>query len=270
MKVFDHKSGKYLPIDDAKIYYEEIGDKAAPVLLMLHGGLNNIELFNPILEKLSEQFRVIGIDSRGHGRSSLGSLELTYALLQKDVEKILEHLNIHELSILGFSNGGTIALRLGAFSNLKINAIAAVGTPWSTPHIKHVMPMFAALTMEDWKKQCPDDYAAYQRLSPDANIEQTFKQITKLALDESDKGRPNESVKNINCEVLAMRGENDPIVSEESLVELCKLIKNAKRLNIPSAGHDVITEKPKEVADILLDFFKAAKCELKNSTTPLI
>lgn len=256
MKIFDHKSGKYLTIGDAQIYYEEIGNKASPALLLLHGGLNNIELFNPILEEFPDQFRVIGIDSRGHGRSSLGSVDLTYELLQQDVEKILEHLNIHELSILGFSNGGTIALRLGAFSNLKINVIAAVGSPWSTPHIKHIMPMFAALTIEDWKKQCPDDYAAYQRLSPDANIEATFKQIMKLALDTSDQSRPNEPVKNINCDVLAIRGANDPIVSEESLVDLSRFIKTAKRLNIPSAGHDVITEKPKELATILLDFLK--------------
>ena len=56
----------------------------------------------------------------------------------------------------------------------------------------------------------------------------------QLALDTSISGRPNESVKIIKSSVLAIRGENDPIVSKESLDELCHLVKNAVALNIPT------------------------------------
>lgn len=54
MQGFNHNSGEYLDIDDAKIYYEVIGNKNAPVLLCLHGGLGNIEIFNDIISELPE------------------------------------------------------------------------------------------------------------------------------------------------------------------------------------------------------------------------
>lgn len=82
MRSFDHISGKYFDIDDAKIYYEVIGDKKNPSLLFLHGALGNIEDFNDVIAELPDKFRIIGIDSRGHGKSTLGSKELTYELLQ--------------------------------------------------------------------------------------------------------------------------------------------------------------------------------------------
>lgn len=255
MEIFKHKSNTYINVEGAKIYYEVIGGKSLPVLLLLHGGLNNIELFNGLLKALPSQFRVIGIDSCGHGMSTIGSHKLTYSLLQEEVEKVLKHLEINELSIIGFSNGGTIAYRLAAYSNLKINKLITIGAPWHTKHLEHIMPIFSNLTVEDWKKQCHYDYEIYQRLNPEPNIAQIFSKVMQLALDRSDTGRPNESVQNIKCSVLAIRGENDPIVSKESLDDLCNLVKNVEVLNIPNSGHEVITEQPELLSKIILSYF---------------
>lgn len=223
--MFNHKSNTYVDIDDARIYYEEIGDKNLPVLLLLHGGLNDIEIFNAFLEVFPKQFRIIGIDSRGHGMSTIGSYELTYLLLQKEVEIILKYLGIDQFSILGFSNGGTIAYRLAAYSNLRVDKIVTIGSPWSMKHLDHLIPMFSRIKVKDWKHQCPHDYARYQKLNPEPNIDQIFNQVMQLALDMSPRGRPNESVKNIKSSILAIRGEHDPIVSKENLDELCSLAK---------------------------------------------
>ena len=104
---FDHKSGQHIVVDDAKIYVEAIGDKSKPVLLLLHGGMNTLELFNVLLKELPEDFsyRLVAIDSRGHGKSTLGSKELTYELLQKEVEEVLKQLGITYL--LQLSKWGT-------------------------------------------------------------------------------------------------------------------------------------------------------------------
>lgn len=109
MRAFNHQSGEYLDIDDARIYYEVIGNKNAPVMLLLHGGLGSMEDFNPIISELAEEFRIIGIDNRGHGKSTLGSQTLSYEMFQNEVEIVLKHLTIDNLTILGFSNGGTTA-----------------------------------------------------------------------------------------------------------------------------------------------------------------
>jgi pimeloyl-ACP methyl ester carboxylesterase len=71
MKNFDHSSGHYLNIESGKIYYEIAGTENRPVLLVLHGGFGTLEDLNDILTDLGEQFMLIGIDSRGHGRSGV-------------------------------------------------------------------------------------------------------------------------------------------------------------------------------------------------------
>lgn len=70
--VFDHESGESLDTDGAKIYFEICGNPEGPPLLMLHGGFGTIEDFNIFLPGLGNDFKIIGIDSRGHGRSTLG------------------------------------------------------------------------------------------------------------------------------------------------------------------------------------------------------
>lgn len=244
MRGFDHYSGKFLIIDDAKIYYEIIGSEGAPVLLVLHGGLGNIEDFNNVISDLVDDYKIIGIDSRGHGKSTLGSQELSYELLQKEVEIILQHLNIHKLTILGFSNGGTIAYRLAALTKLQIDKLITVGAPWCSKHIEHLREAYLQLTSDSWKALCPSNYELYTKLNPKPELDFLFKQAIKMGLDNSTKSRPNEDIRNISCPLLVVRGENDPIVSNSDLIELSKFVKHAHIINIPLAGHEVFEDQP--------------------------
>lgn len=94
MSRFDHRSGQSVDIDGASIYYEIVGQEGAPALLLLHGGFGDMEDFNGLLPGLTRRFRVIGVDSRGHGRSTLGELPLTYQRLQEDVEQLVGRLKL--------------------------------------------------------------------------------------------------------------------------------------------------------------------------------
>lgn len=69
---FNHETGEHFEIAGAEIYIEETGDKNAPVLLFLQSGFGNIEDFNSILSLFENEFRAIGIGSRGQGKSTLG------------------------------------------------------------------------------------------------------------------------------------------------------------------------------------------------------
>ncbi len=256
MRGFDHISGEYFKIDNAEIYCEVIGDERNPTLLFLHGGLGNIEEFNGVISELPDQFRIIGIDSRGHGKSTLGLRELTYELLQKDIEIILNQLKVSNLTIVGFSNGGIVAYRLAALTNLKIDKLITIGAPWCTKHTEHLVEAYSKLTSDVWKKQCPSDFESYNRLNPKPEFDALFRRATKMALDTSATGRPNESVKNISCPSLIVRGENDPIVSISDLVELSKLVKGARILNIPSAGHEAFLDQLETFTTHLKEFMQ--------------
>ena len=128
---FNHKTGKYIEVDSAEIYYEEIENVGKPTLLFLHGGFGNIEDFNSIVPMFTSDYHIVGIDSRGHGKSTLGTGKLTYKRLQFDVEAIVNHLQLKDIHIIGFSDGGIIAYRLAAANGIPIRKIITIGATWS-------------------------------------------------------------------------------------------------------------------------------------------
>lgn len=254
MRNFDHNSGEYLDIDGARIYYEITGNENKPALLFLHGGFGNIEDFNDILSELHKEFKVIGIDSRGQGKSTLGLKALTYEQMQKDVERVLEHLNIDTLSIIGFSDGGVIAYRLASFTSLNIEKLVTIGTKWHQKNTEPLKEMYLRITGKSWREKFPDTYDAYQRLNPEPDFDVLAQSVVKLWLDSSSSGYPNEAVKNISCPLLIVRGDDDHLVSRKAVVELSEVVKRSTLLNIPFAGH-VAFEDQKEIFMIILNEF---------------
>jgi pimeloyl-ACP methyl ester carboxylesterase len=102
----------YIPVNGLEMYYEIHGSGEAP-LLLLHGGLFNIDLqFGEVLPGLAQSRQVIAVDFQGHGRTGDIDRPLTSADLASDVEGMLQHLGIPQVDIFGFSVGGAVALHL--------------------------------------------------------------------------------------------------------------------------------------------------------------
>jgi pimeloyl-ACP methyl ester carboxylesterase len=237
MTTFDHRSGKHVEVDDARIYYEIVGDEGKPYLLLLHGGMGNLEDFNPIVGALSKDFRLLAIDSRGHGKSTLGSAELTYERLQKDIEHVLESLRIQKVGVIGFSDGGIVALRLAASAVVNIDKLVVIGADWHAKNLEPVKELLSSVTAESWRKKFPETYDAYQKLNPQPDFERLTRRIKPMWLDSSPSGYPNDTVRHIRCPLLVVRGDEDHLVSRQGAMELADRVENAKLLNFPFVGH---------------------------------
>ncbi|MGH8945774.1 MAG: alpha/beta fold hydrolase [Acidimicrobiia bacterium] len=102
----------YVPVNGLEMYYEIHGSGGTP-LLLLHGGLFNIDLqFGEVLPGLAETRNVIAVDFQGHGRTGDIDRPLTSARLASDVEGVLHHLETPRVDLFGFSVGGAVALHL--------------------------------------------------------------------------------------------------------------------------------------------------------------
>ncbi len=243
MRTFNHNSGEYLETDGARIYFEITGNESGPALLVLHGGLGSLEDFNTVLPDLQREFKVIGIDSRGQGKSTLGSKELTYQQIQNDVERVLEHLNVQVLSIIGFSDGGIVAYRLAALTSLKVEKLVTIGSRWHLKNAEATREIFLRISGDSWRQRFPAMVEAYERLNPEPDFDLLIQCVVKMWLDANASGYPNEAVKNISCPLLIVRGDDDHLVSREAVVELSALVKNSRLLNIPFAGHLAFAEQ---------------------------
>ena len=102
----------YVPVNGLDMYYEIHGSGGTP-LLLLHGGLFNIDLqFGEVLAALAEGRQVVAVDFQAHGRTGDIDRPLTTANLASDVEGVLQHLGIEKVDAFGFSVGGAVALHL--------------------------------------------------------------------------------------------------------------------------------------------------------------
>jgi pimeloyl-ACP methyl ester carboxylesterase len=102
----------YVPVNGLQMYCETHGSGGTP-LLLLHGGLFNIDLqFGKLIPGLAADDQVIAADFQGHGRTGDIDRPPRSADLASDVVGLLQHLNVAQADVFGFSVGGATTLRL--------------------------------------------------------------------------------------------------------------------------------------------------------------
>lgn len=253
---FNHKTGKYLEVDGANIYYEEIENAGKPTLLFLHGGFGNIEDFNSLLKMFAHDYHIVGIDSRGHGKSTLGTGKLTYKRLQLDVEAVVNHLQLKDIHIIGFSDGGIIAYRLAAANRIPIRKIITIGSTWCLADAELMEKIIADMMVrEGWKEM----FSFYQLYNPEPNVDRPVENVIEMWTDKTEDGYPLESVESITVPTLIIRGNDDDSFPLESAVELASKIEKSLLFNIPFAPHDAHTKYPQMFEVVTKEFLNKQK-----------
>lgn len=102
----------FAPVGDTQVYYEVHG--AGEPILFLHGGGGSIGGSWPseYVTELARDCRVILADSRGHGRTTDGTGPMTYGRLAFDAVRLLDHLGIDRVHVVGHSMGAITGLHL--------------------------------------------------------------------------------------------------------------------------------------------------------------
>ncbi|MEG1605354.1 MAG: alpha/beta hydrolase [Clostridia bacterium] len=93
---------------DIQLHYRAQGDGTP--LVLLHGNGENLDYFEKQIDCFSAFFRVIAVDTRGHGRSPRGDAPFTLAQFVEDLRALLDQLAISKAHLLGFSDGANVAL----------------------------------------------------------------------------------------------------------------------------------------------------------------
>ena len=101
------------PVNGIDIYYEVHGSRDGIPLVLLHGGGSTIDSnFGRVLPFLARNRRVIALEEQGHGRTSDRDQPVTFEGSADDVAGLLRYLKVPQADLLGFSNGGTVALQV--------------------------------------------------------------------------------------------------------------------------------------------------------------
>ena len=110
-------AGKFYEVRGLKMYCEEYG--AGMPLLMIHGNGGSIHAFAHNIPCFVAKYRVIAADSRSQGKSIDPGPELTFEMMADDEAALLDTLRIKAAYVLGWSDGGIVALALAIKRSVK-------------------------------------------------------------------------------------------------------------------------------------------------------
>jgi pimeloyl-ACP methyl ester carboxylesterase len=209
------KSG-HVPVNGVNYYYAVYG-KGEP-LLLLHGGLGQIEMFGPNLQALAQNREVIGVDLHGHGRTDLGNRDISLVDMGSDMAAVLKKLGYGKVDVLGYSLGGGVAFQVAAQHPAMVRRLVMVSAVFGTDGFHpEMLPQQAAVSaaMAEQMKETPmyksyaaiaphpedfpqllDRMGAYMRKSYDWSAEvRKLTMPTLLIYGDSDMIRPEHIVK---------------------------------------------------------------------------
>jgi pimeloyl-ACP methyl ester carboxylesterase len=98
-----------LELDGGVSLYFSVKGEGTPIVF-IHPPLLTSENFRYQMAELSQEYKVITFDLRGHGRSQYSPQPITYPLIAEDITHLLDHLGIQKAFLCGYSTGATVAL----------------------------------------------------------------------------------------------------------------------------------------------------------------
>ena len=110
---------------DIALYYQETGNQEP--FILLHGNGEDGTYFRHQIEYFSRRYRVIALDTRGHGKSPRGTAPFTIAQFSRDLYDFMTDLEIPAAVILGFSDGANIAMQFAIKHPDKVKALILNG-----------------------------------------------------------------------------------------------------------------------------------------------
>ena len=258
-------------INNIECFYE-IHGQGMP--LMLIGGVSSdSQSWQPVLNKLKNNFEIIIYDSRATGRTHCPAGFFDIAVLAKDAVSLLEYLKIDKANIIGHSMGGYIAQEIAINYPDKVNDLILESTAAFTSernkklfdNLIHMLEenlsyeiflkefmnwLFSPAFFNDKKKV--NEFIRYIEEYPYKQTLEDFKRQLDAYFTYSSLNRLNT----IKSQTLIIRGENDILITEEDNRILAGKICNVKVKKIKDAAHSLHVEEPNAFAIEVVAFLK--------------
>ena len=235
--------GQYVNIDHFRIYFETYGH--GPPVLVLHGGLGVIEDMQHQIRALARERFVVAVDSRGHGRSTDSDAPLSYAAMADDMLKVLDALKIDRADVVGWSDGGIIALDLAMHHPDRVRRIVAIGANFDPDGL---------VWKPDLDAKIPLAPGFYVLNAPDPTYwPELYRKVTTMWLTQPHYALAD--LAKIKAPTLLIAGQFDE-VKREHTDQLAKAISASDEFIIEGGTHFVLSERADIVNARILRFLE--------------
>ena len=240
----------YAPVNGIRVWYAEFG-RGEPVLL-LHGGLANSNYWGNQVPALAECYRVIVVDSRGHGRSTHDERPYGYDLMASDVLGLMDFLKLPKAAVVGWSDGAILGLDIAIHHPERLSklfAFAANSDPSGVADIAQ-STVFNAYIARAEKE--------YQVLSPTPDQYKSFvDQISKMW--ETEPHFTAAQLRVITVPTWIVDADHDEAIKRENTEFMANEIPDAELLLQPQVSHFSFLQDPRQFTDDVLHFMEHVK-----------
>ena len=251
-------------VNGARLWYDESGSGDA--VLLLHGGLGDSGLWEPVAPLLAERFRTIRTDLRFFGRSTGPAVPWSW---QNDVVGVLDALGIERAAVVGLSLGGKLALDVALAHPERLWAVAGIapglgGHSAGAYSEEQGARYEAADAAGDLEAAMEIDFEVWAPLGADERIRRLWHATPEandlpsdLAPIEPEGPPAKERLGELAVPTLIVTASHDPAGMREigPLVE--REAPDARHLELDS-DHYVTLREPELVSRVLLEFLAAA------------
>lgn len=248
----------FLTLPDLQIYYELHGAPEAAALVLLNGALDTIESdWGEHLPALSERYRVLAYDHRGHGRTSRSAGGFaSYEQLADDLLALLDAQAIERAHLCGFSDGGITLLFFAQRHPERVRSLILAGVQYTND--ARTLAMGAKMTPERIQARLPGWAAMLEELHDAHHApgywRELLEQLTPMWLRE-----PNftpEQIARIDAPTLLIAGERDDFGHVDQQVAMRRALPHAELCILPAAGHPVLNDQPELFRLAVLGFLQ--------------
>ena len=208
-------------------HYTEKG--SGDVLLLLHGNGEDGTYFKNQIEYFSKEFHVIAVDTRGHGKTPRGDKPFTIRQFAEDLRVFMDRLVIEKANILGFSDGGNIAMIFAMKYPERVNRLIINGGNLCGNGVKASVQIPIILGYKI--------ASLFSKRSPEA-----LKNAELLGLMVNDPNIAPDELAQIKADTLVIAGKRD-MIKEKHTKLIYSNIPGAK-LKIIDGNHFIASNNP--------------------------
>jgi pimeloyl-ACP methyl ester carboxylesterase len=209
----------YAPVNGLEMYYEVHGGGGVP-LLLLHGSMGSLEMFQALLPALTKGRRVIAVDQQAHGRTADIDRPLRYEHLADDAAAFLRYLDVDRADVLGFSMGAAAGWQLAIRHPQLVRKLVGAISYKREGIYPEVLAGLQTTFSPDAFAGTPIE-ADYRKFAPHPDDFPTL--VLKVQdLTQSATDLPVETIRAIAAPTMIIVGDAD-IITPEAAVELFRL-----------------------------------------------
>jgi 3-oxoadipate enol-lactonase len=256
---------------DLHMYYE-VDDFTDPWLkaetvVLHHGNAKNARLWYAWVPLLARDYRVIRVDARGFGRSSIPTPGYLWSLegFATDLVHLMDHLGIDKAHVVGETIGGTIALQFAYQFPDRLHTVTTCTSPYKfrgVPTYLDYLKLVEEQGVEAWVRQ-----TAHRRLEPGQSdpqhsewyiqqMSQTAQQVVLETLAYLSTVDLTPILPQITTPALVMVGEGSAMNTPDRTRSLAELLPNGRLVEVPGASGYVQHSAPAQCVAIWRDFVK--------------